>query len=135
MKAKANKNMKKVLGFTLIEIMIALSILAIAMLSFIPMVISTIRANSFGAQMSRSSELAQDKLEEIRRMPFGDSTISGTYPITSAVETFDNIYKRNYTVDLVGGDPDIKLVTVVVNWKTANRPAQNTTYVTVKVNY
>lgn len=129
------KKMKKVLGFTLIEILIALTILSIAMLSFIPMVISTIRANSFGAQMSRASELAQDKLEEIRRMPFDDPDISGALPMTSTVQTFYSIFQRNYTVDLVGGAPDIKLISVIVNWKTANRPVQNTTYVTIKVRY
>ena len=131
----ANKKMKKMRGFTLIEIMVAMTILAVAMLSFIPMVISTIRANSFGAQMSHAAELAQDQLEDIRRMPFDDPTITGAYPVTSATTTFDTIYTRYYTVSLVGGDPDIKLVTVIVDWKTASRPAQNTTYVTVKVNY
>ena len=127
---------KNIQGFTLIEVLTAMTILAVAMLSFIPMAISTIRANSFGYQMSKGAELAQDQLEEIRRMAFDDSAITtGTYPLTSTTETFDNLYKRYYTVDLVGGDPDIKQITVLVDWQVGGRPAQNITYVTVKVRY
>lgn len=130
------KNIKKKLGFTLIEILTALTILSVAMLGFIPMVISTIRANNFGAKMSRSTQLAQDKLEEIKRMPFTDTNItSATYPLNSSVETFDAIFQRSYTVDLIGGDPDLKQITVSVDWKLAGRPAQSTNYVTVKVRY
>ncbi|MFC1855582.1 prepilin-type N-terminal cleavage/methylation domain-containing protein [Thermodesulfobacteriota bacterium] len=128
------KKLKRKLGFTLIEILTALTILAIAMLSFIPMVISTMRANAFGAQMTHSSELCQDKLEEIKRMNFGATEISsGTYPFTSTPETIDTIYIRSVTVDLI--DPDMKMITVSVSWTTGGRPTQNTTYVTVKVNY
>jgi prepilin-type N-terminal cleavage/methylation domain-containing protein len=130
------KSNKKTLGFTLIEVITALTILAIAMLSFIPMVISTMRANSFGAQMTHSTQLTQDKLEEIRRMNFDDPDITGAaYPFTSPTETFYNIFTRDFTVSLVGGDPNIKLITVSVDWQVAGRPAQNTTYVTVKVRY
>jgi prepilin-type N-terminal cleavage/methylation domain-containing protein len=128
------KKYKRQLGFTLIEIMTALTILAVAMLSFIPMVISTMRANTFGSKMTRSTELAQDQLEEMRRMPFNDPAITGAYPITSPTTTFDTIFKRSYTVDLVGGDPDIKLITVSVDWRSSGN-AQNTTYVTIKVRY
>lgn len=127
------KKMKKTLGFTLIEVLTALTILAIAMLGFIPMVISTIRANSFGVKMTRATELAQDKLEEIRIMNFDDpvNLTVGTH----GPETIETIYERQYTVSLVGGNADIKSISISVDWRDVGRPPQNTTYVTTKVHY
>jgi prepilin-type N-terminal cleavage/methylation domain-containing protein len=126
------KKMKKTLGFTLIEVLTALTILAIAMLGIIPMVVSTIRANTFGSKMSRATELAQDKLEEIRRMEFNNPDINvGTSPL----ETIETIYQRQYTVSLVGGNTDIKSISISVDWRDAGRPPQNTTYITTKVRY
>lgn len=126
------KKMKKTLGFTLIEVLTALTILAIAMLGFIPMVISTIRAQTFGNKMSRATELAQDKLEEIRVMNFDDPEINIG---TSSVEVIDGIYERHHIVTQVGGNSDIKSISIIVDWRDVGRPPQNTTYVTTKVKY
>lgn len=130
------KNIKKNLGFTLIEVLTALTILAVAMLSFVPMVISTIKAQSFGNKMSRASELCQDMLEEIRRMDFADPRITPAgYPHTTTEPPIDVIYVRSYTVSIPGGNLNIKRISVSVDWRDSGRPPQNTTYVTSKVNY
>ncbi len=131
------RKMRKKLGFTLVEVLVALTILAIAMLGFVPMVITTIRAHSFGNKMTRAAELAQDKLEDIRRMEFTDPDISPmAYPWSSTPETFDNIYERVYSVDLIAANTSIKRITVSVDWRaTGVSTVQNTTYVTTKVRY
>lgn len=57
-------------GFTLIEVLIALVVLSVALVGLIPMLIHTIRGNTFGRTATEAATYSQDKLEEFRRMPF-----------------------------------------------------------------
>jgi prepilin-type N-terminal cleavage/methylation domain-containing protein len=59
-------------GFTLIEVLIALVVLSVALVGLIPMLIHTIRGNTFGRTATEAATYSQDALEELRRAPFAD---------------------------------------------------------------
>lgn len=53
-------------GFTLLEVLIAIFILALGLLAVATMQISAVRGNRLGNEVTRATYLAQDKLEELK---------------------------------------------------------------------
>jgi prepilin-type N-terminal cleavage/methylation domain-containing protein len=105
------KALKRSNGFSLIEVMIALFILAIALLALAGLMVSTIKNNSFGSHMTEATTFAQDKLEQLRAAPWA-SIAAGADTKTGATGI---IYARNWTV---ANNPngDQAWVTITMNW-------------------
>ncbi len=107
---------KKQSGFTLIEVMIALVILAVGILALMTLQIVSIRANAFSSEMTYASMLAQSRLEQIRNITY-DSLSPGT--VTDTVSASDVTKGTAYDVEMKIEDntPDMKTVTLTVKWK------------------
>lgn len=117
-KTQTQKNfIKKESGFTLIEVMIALVILATGLLALMTMQIVSIRANAFSSEMTYASMLAQSRFEQIRNMAY-DSITAGTVndTVPASVATKGTEYKVETRV--VDNTPatDMKTVTLTINW-------------------
>lgn len=65
-------------GFTLIEIMIAITVFAIGILAVASMQISAIKGNSFASGMTEACTVAQDKTEEIMSLDYNDPKLNDT---------------------------------------------------------
>ena len=63
-------------GFTLIEVLIALTILSIGVLAVAAMQIGAIKGNTSASGLTEASTLAQDKLEELLGVNYDDPVIS-----------------------------------------------------------
>ena len=104
-------------GFSLVEMLIALVILAISLLALAGLMATTTRNNSFGGHMTEAATFAQDKLEELKALPWanivgGTDTKSGSTGVT---------YARTWNVStLLNPVPPpndlLKAVTITVNW-------------------
>lgn len=89
--------MKKTLGqrgFTLLEVMIALSIFSIGILAVVAMQANAIRGNTAAQQLSNATAIAQERMERIMEQSFATfpaaaaaTTTVGMYTVT---ETFTN---------------------------------------------
>ena len=103
-------------GFSLIEVLIALVILAISLLALAGLMATTVRNNSFGGHVTEASTLAQDKLEEFRAMRWDDVQATPPGPETDPVSKIGStgiVYTRNWNVAQNG---NIKTITITVNW-------------------
>lgn len=100
-------------GFSLIEMLIALVILALAMLALAGLMVATTKNNSFGGHITEAATFAQDKLEEFRTAPW-DSI--GANPLNDSKVGSNGItFTRNWTV-VTSADGNLKTVTLNVNW-------------------
>ncbi|RJP58606.1 MAG: prepilin-type N-terminal cleavage/methylation domain-containing protein [Deltaproteobacteria bacterium] len=63
-------------GFTLLEILIAMTILSVGLLALAEMTVYVIRSNAVGNKVTDATVLAQDKLEELRTLGYSDTQLS-----------------------------------------------------------
>ena len=105
-------------GFTLIELMVALTILIIGLLGLMGIVMVSLRASSFSRHGTEAAVLAEDKLEELRTqaVPVGgtESSIDAQGNIVSG-----GIYSRQTTVTPVTFPDigDMLQIVVTVSWQ------------------
>jgi type IV pilus assembly protein PilV len=101
-------------GFSLIEILIAMTIFAIGVLALAEMQITAIRGNAFSSTTTDGTTLAQDRIEQLMNLPYDDGDLAeGNHgPVTLGV--------CNVSWDVANGPvPNTKTVNVSVTW-TAN---------------
>ncbi len=86
-------------GFTLIEVMIAILILAIGMMAMALLQITAIRGGSFSNQITQASIFGQDKIEELKNKSYTDTDLSnGTHVDNSPPSANGVVFTRSWTV-------------------------------------
>lgn len=104
-------------GFTLFEILIAMAVLAIGSVGTTALTLSMVRGNVISNNITTATTLAQDKLEDIKRLGFV-AAVSGTEDYGSIAN-----YSSYRRVTTVAGAPPVtpvtKTVTVVVSWRSS----------------
>jgi type II secretion system protein I len=96
-------------GFSLIEVLVAIGIFSFAMLGLAIGAIAITRANKTSQSHTVATNVAQDKLEQLRAQPFAAVT-AGTDTVT-----FQGVnYTRTWA--LAASTPTFKQIDVTVNW-------------------
>ena len=106
-------------GFTLIEVMIAVVILAVGLLALGTMQIVSIRSNAFSSEMTYSTMLAQQQLETLKNLSFSDADLTATTPTTP--HTLPAVIEKgaSYSVswEVTDTTTDMKTITRDVTWE------------------
>lgn len=120
-------------GFTLLEVLIAISILTIGLLGVASMQASAIRGNYFSDNTTTALCLAEDKMEDLMGRDFDDADLVDTTAANNgnldSITTVDFQETVNEAGQVVAGgeyrriwniadsaDPQMKTVTVVITW-------------------
>ncbi len=98
-------------GFTLLEILIAVAILAIGLLAVASMATIVIKSNAASNRLSIASTLVQDKLEEIRATHYTNVTSMPLETVTSTPWA-----SRQVVVTPDTPIPGTKKIDVTVSW-------------------
>jgi type IV pilus assembly protein PilV len=107
-------------GFTLIEVMIAMVILATGLLALMGLQIVSIRSNAFSNEMAQASILAQTRLEEIRNKPYASLATGSTVTVLPANET-GIVYTVTETISDEGiPAANTRTITCQIDWKGAS---------------
>lgn len=102
-------------GFTLIEVMIGLIILAIGLLAIAGMQIASTRGNFSSKNLTQATYIAQDRLEFLKNLPLTAAQLqAGNYNDGSVTITIPGVlFNRSYTVAANG---DLITITYTVTW-------------------
>ena len=99
-------------GFSLIEVMVALVLLAVGLLAIGGMQIVSIRGNAFSQKVTQATVLTQSKLEDLKKLPFADSSLSSGVHDEGVLS--GSGFSRSYDVESIS--TTLKAVTVSVQW-------------------
>lgn len=100
-------------GFTVIEVMIALTILLIGIAGLLSMQLTAMRATSFSRHATEASMLAEDKMEVLRTVPVA-LLVGGTDVVDSrGLPDPGGLFTRTWTVAVVGTDTEVN---VAIAW-------------------
>jgi prepilin-type N-terminal cleavage/methylation domain-containing protein len=102
-------------GFTLVEILVAIGILAIAFLGLISVTVMTMKGNTFSKTLTTAATLANDKTEDLKR--------AGYAGLASGSDMTASLYARTWTIAQNSPAAGMKTVSVTVqwSWQGANR--------------
>ncbi len=121
-------------GFTLVEFLAATAILSIGLLALINMQVTAIRGNQENKEAGRAIMLAEEKIEELKGMPFSSLNL-GSYqdpqnPLNGSGQS-GGIFHRSWNIQAFEGSSLMKAVTVSVSWtlKGKTRSVVNSTVV------
>ena len=79
-KKEKKQNCSNAKGFTLVEVMIAVSILTIGVLAVALMQIRAARSNSYSWETTAAMNIARTTMEELKLLPFADARLNDTTP-------------------------------------------------------
>lgn len=103
-------------GFTLLEVLIAILLLAIGMMALATLQSSGIRSNDLGNRTTQALALAQDKLEElINADAIGQTIAAGTDNIDETGSA-GGIFSRTWLVQPDVPAPDQDTLAITVTW-------------------
>ena len=115
MKVLHNKN-----GFTLLEILVAMTLLTTALLGMAGLTSALMQGNTFSNRLTVASTLAQDRLENLTKLGYANTpTLDAIDPDgPEGYNTIPNFpfYRRVTTIDVDEPAFDMKTVTVAVFW-------------------
>ncbi|MDB4959003.1 MAG: hypothetical protein JWO36_6572 [Myxococcales bacterium] len=99
-------------GFTMIEVMVALLLTAIALIGLLALYAAETRASAFTRRTTEASVLAEDKMEKLRTSA---SPVAGTETGLGdqGIAVAGGLYNRTWTAALVGAYYDLS---VTVGW-------------------
>ena len=100
-------------GFTLIEVLVGLVILAVGLLAIAGMLVTSVKGNYFSSHLTQASYIAQDRLEFLKNLPIDNGALNaGTHPELPVTVSGLN-FSRSYTVAVNGS---LKTITYTVTW-------------------
>ena len=127
---KTRKNEK---GFTLIEVMISMVILAVGVLGLAPLMVLSIYSNTYSQDLTRATAVAQDRIEQLKNAP---NTTFALMPYTETTNSIDGTYDRTILVDDASTDGSVPAgvyrIKVTISWTDDKGMARSVDYYTYK---
>jgi len=122
--SKANRKQN---GFTLIEVVAGLIILAIGLLGIATMQITSTKGGYFSSNVTQATIFAQDKLEYLRNLSYNDSHLSNGLHNEGTIS--GTLFSRMVNVVEDAGN-SMKTITVTVQW--ADRGNHSISFSTIR---
>jgi type IV pilus modification protein PilV len=107
---KASLNAK---GFTLIEVLVGVVILAIGLLGIAGMQLTSVKGNYFSNNLTQASYVAQDRIEFIKNKPIADAALNAGSHSDGTATISGTVFTRSYAVAVNG---NLRTITYTVRW-------------------
>ncbi len=103
-------------GFTLIEVLIAMAILAIGMMAVISMQLSAVRNNTKGDLITQATLLAKQKMEQLKSVGSVTTLTDGSESDIDQSGQSGGIFDRSWTIANPLGGSATRQLAVTVEW-------------------
>jgi prepilin-type N-terminal cleavage/methylation domain-containing protein len=113
-------------GFSMIEMVFALAILAGGLLAMLTAQISALKQGKYGRHTTEAAQVARDQMELMLRVPWTDALVQPTAwtapaPVTLAYQNDQGAvvqqqFDMSYRVTNAGFDPNVRVIDVQVQW-------------------
>ncbi len=113
-------------GFSLIELLVAMSLLSIGIFSVISMQVTAIKSNSIANRLSVATALAQETMDDILALDISDPLVNAS---TASDQTYNNINGPSTTSVSINGAGTFSATYST----TINTPVQGVTQVVVNI--
>lgn len=100
-------------GFSLIEVLIGLLILAFGLLAIAGLQIASTRGNFFSNNLMQATYIAQDRLEFLQNLPATSSQLNAGNYNDGSTTIGGVVYNRNYTITANG---NLRIINYTVSW-------------------
>ncbi len=120
---------RKRAGFSLIEMMFALAILAGGLLAMLTAQISALKQGKYGRHTTEAMQVARDQMEFLLRVPWSDAAAQPTNwtAATPYTLTYQNdqgavqqqVFNVSWRIQASGFDADVRTIDVDVQWNEA----------------
>src|SRR3972149_8212781 len=107
-------------GFTLIEVLVAMSIFAIAVLGLAIGATTVMQANQTGLYTTIATNLAQDKLEELKAKTAANINTTGSPENNITVSGVPAKFNRSWAVTSGSPAAGVKRIDITVTWTDHN---------------
>lgn len=105
-------------GFTLIEVLIAMVILTVALVSMAELMAITLRLQMMGRNETASVRLVQSKIDQLVAVNFTNAVVAVGGSLTSDVTNYNDTpvagYKRRWQIAAIAGETRVRTLTVTV---------------------
>lgn len=131
MRKSSTQSLRNEKGITLLEVLVAMIILAFGVLSLAPMIVISMYGNTYSNQVTVANAIAQDRLEEIK-------TWSEVNPIpySEIVNNIHGIFNRQTLIDDSSTDPSIPTgvyrIQMTISWTDQEQLPKSVSYFTYK---
>ena len=102
-------------GFTLIEVVIAMAVIAIGMFSIMGLIITATKGNSHSEKVTTATTLAQDKMEQIKGLGFNNANNAQGVEEYGSINGY-NGYRRVTTISIDTPMDNMVTGAVTVSW-------------------
>jgi type IV pilus assembly protein PilV len=113
-------------GFTLLEVMIALVILAVGLLGLAALQLVAVKSNAFSSEMTYATMVAQQQAEVLKNLPYDDGYLtSGSHTAMGSSKGVQYTITWNVTDNVP--TTDMKSVNLIVQWQSLRQGAAGQT--------
>ena len=126
-KQRHSPHRSKSCGFTLLEILVAMVILTVGLLGMASLCVGIIKGNELSKEVSSATTCAREKVEDMERMGFANTTAGTVTEGYSAISNYPE-YKRETIITDNTPATDMKSVQVTVYWDSDNHQVQLRTF-------
>lgn len=131
MRKNLTQSLRNEKGVTLLEVLVAMIILAFGVLSLAPMIVISMIGNSYSNQVTIADAIAQDRLEEIKTWSEVDPI-----PYSETISNIQGIFTRETLIDDSTTDASIPAgvyeIQVTVSWTDHKQLPRSVSYFTYK---
>jgi type IV pilus assembly protein PilV len=131
MKKNLTESLRKEKGISLLEVLVAMVILAFGVLGLAPMIVISMFGNSYSNQVTVADAIAQDRLEEIKAWP-----AVNPIPYSDTLSNIQGIFTRQTLVNDDSTDASIPAgvyeIQVTVSWTDQKQLPRSVSYFTYK---